>query len=325
MAVIVAPWLETKPTDFTNAIKAGAQAGTELRGQDLEHQARMAAIAQQGADAQMKAQEEHERNQIASEVAKNRIALQTGNAANILQQQRQRQLAIDGGMDPIQAWLQYPGTTSGSPGAGAFQALNQQRRAALPLEQVPDPNNPGKIAGFHDGSRFYPLPQQKTAANPPMDPKEKIAIDALTKQYTGLMAKIAATPDADPSKTGMRRQALQVQQTLGKFGVPMGGPTAAPAAAPGAAAPAPGAPGQPGALQPPKVGNIHMMTNGQRFKQVGPNAADPSHWQEINPQGDTFMGTPGQPNEAELPGGMGDDPSESDTGEGGGEGDTDED
>lgn len=306
MAVIVAPWLETKPTDFTNAIKAGAQAGTELRGQDLEHQARMAAIAQQGADAQMKAQEEHERNQIAGEVAKNRIALQTGNAANILQQQRQRQLAIDGGMDPIQAWLQYPGTTSGSPGAGAFQALNQQRRAALPLEQVPDPNNPGKIAGFHDGNRFYPLPQQKQAKDV-MDPKEKIAVDALTKQYTGLMAKIAATPDADPSKTGMRRQALQVQQTLGKFGVPMGGPTAAPAA-PGAAAPA-----QRGLPQQGQVINGHRYTGG--------DPADKNSWQQINPEGDSFIGTPGQPNEAELPGGMQDDQVQPDENEDQPEGD----
>lgn len=290
MAVIVAPWLETKPSDFTNAIKAGAQQGSELRQQDLEHSARMAAIAQQGADASMRAAEEHERNQIAGEVAKNRIALQTNNAANLLQQQRQRQMAIDGGMDPVQAWLQFPGTTSGSPGAGAFQALNQQRRAALPLEQVPDPNNPGKIAGFHDGSRFYPLPAPRAAAKTAIDPMQKIAIDTFTKQYQQAMAGISKTVSpSDPSLAGLRRQALQAQQMLQKFGVPMGGPTAAPAA-PGAA------PAQRGL---PQQGQV---INGHRYQ--GGDPADKNSWQQINPEGDSFIGTPGQPNEAALPGGM---------------------
>jgi hypothetical protein len=288
VSVVIAPWLNTNPESFVNAAKSGAGVGAQLRGQDLENSARMAAIAQQGADAQLKANEESERNAIASEVAKNRIALQTQAAANIYQQQRQRQAAIDGGADPIQAWLQYPGTTSGTPGAGVFNALSQSRRASLPLEPVPDPNNPGRTAGFHDGNKFYALPQTKTPANV-MDPKEKIAIDALTKQYSGIISKIATTPDADPSKSGMRRQALQLQQTLDKFGVPMGGPKAAPAAGPAAAS-------QRGL---PTQGQI---INGHRYQ--GGDPADKNSWQEVNPEGSSFIGNPGQPNEAELPGDM---------------------
>lgn len=299
MAVIVAPWLETKPTDFLNAAKSGAQAGTELRGQDLEHQARMAAIAQQGADAQMRAAEEHERNQIAGEVAKNRIALQTGNAANILQQQRQRQFAIDGGMDPIQAWLQYPGTTSGSPGAGAFQALNQQRRAALPLEQVPDPNNPGKIAGFHDGSRFYPLPQQKSEsqAATKINPLDMVAI----KHYQNMLksAEDEMTKTAgfnSPNNAALQIQAANARRALRKFGVNFDGP----AGAAGAQATAPGMPAS--APAKPGLPTQGQVINGHRF--VGGDPADKNSWQEVNPEGSSFIGTPGQPNEAELPGSM---------------------
>lgn len=289
--VVIAPWLNTTPKDFADAARQGAGVGAQLRGQDLENSARMAAIAQQGADAQLKANEESERNQIASEVAKNRIALQTQAAANIYQQQRQRQAAIDSGTDPIQAWLQYPGTSSGSPGAGVFNALNQQRRAALPLEPVPDPNNPGRTAGFHDGNKFYPLPQARAAKSSTIDPLDKIAISHLQSQLSTAQKAMMNMDQADPRKAGMARQALAAQRGLEKFGVNFNGPSGG---AP-AAAPAPGPAAQPhGIPQPGAVVNGHRFLGGDPSKQ--------NSWQELNPEGSSFIGTPGQPNEAALPG-----------------------
>lgn len=298
--VVIAPWLEEKPSDFVNAAKAGAQAGTELRGQDLEHQARMAAIAQQGADAQMRAQEEHERNQIQGDVAKSQLALRTQAAANLYQQQRQRQMAIDGGMDPIQAWLQFPGTTSGSPGAGVFQALRQTRAAALPLDPVPDPNNPGKVIGFHDGAKFYPLPQPRAAAktSTALDPRDKVAIAYYQKQLNTAQSELAKTAGIDaPNKAAMARQALAAQKALAKYGVSFDGPAGSAQQPGGTPAPAPAQAGPSGPPPLPKVGEIQQ---GHRF--LGGEAHDPNNWQPVGSQGSTFMGTPGQPNEAELPG-----------------------
>jgi hypothetical protein len=295
MPVIIPPWLDVKPESFVNAAKAGAQAGTEQRGQDLEHSARMAAIAQQGADAQMQAQEQSERTAVAREVAKNRMQLQTANAANIFQQQQQRQRAIDGGMSPIDAWLQFPGTTSGSPGGGAFAAYNQEHRAQLPLQMVKDPNDPTKTLGVYDGANFHPIPRAPAKA-PAMSETDKIAVTALSKQYQTTMAQIAKTPDADPRISGLRRQALQAQQALQKFGVDFTGPSKKPDAAAGQGQ-------QP--LAPPTQGQV---INGHSFK--GGDPSDPDSWEEVNPQGSSFMGEPGGENEAAVPGGADDEPDE---------------
>ena len=290
MAVEIPPWLDVKPADFLNASKSGAQAGTELRGQDLEHQARMAAIAQQGADAQMQAQEASERTAVAREVARNRMQLQTANAANIFQQQQQRQRAIDGGMNPVDAWLQFPGTTSGAPGAGAFSAYNQAHRAQLPFEPVPDPNNPGRTAGFHDGNRFYPLPQAKPKA-PAMNPQDAKTVDAWRSYYFKAMGDVAKFSGLDPTQqTAARKKVIQARQTLAKFGVDPDAPSA-PAADAGAPADAPQPQG------PPQPGQI---VNGHKF--LGGDPADENSWQELNPEGSSFMGTPGGENEAALPG-----------------------
>jgi hypothetical protein len=294
-SVVIPEWLQTRPSDFLKADEEGVQAGLQQRGQDLEHSARMAAIAQQGADAQLSAQEQSERTAVAREVAKNRMQLQTANAANIFQQQQQRQRAIDGGMSPIDAWLQFPGTSSGSPGGGAFAAYNREHRASLPLQMVPDPNDPTKTLGVYDGANFHPIPRSAAKA-PAISPTDKIAIDALSKQYQTTMAQIAKTPNADPRITTLRKQALQAQQALQKFGVDFTGPSK-PAAAPGAAAGGP--------LAPPTKGQV---INGHTFQ--GGDPADPESWEEVNPQGSSFMGEPGGENEAELPGGASDEPDE---------------
>lgn len=287
--VVIPPWLDVKPESFVQASEAGARTGAELRGQDLEHQARMSAIAQQGSDAQLHAQEMSERNQIAREVAKNRIAIQTANAANIFQQQQQRQRAIDGGMDPIQAWLQFPGTTSGSPGAGAFNALNQSRRASLPLEPVEDPNQPGRVAGFHDGNKFYALPQAKPAASK-IDPMDMIAIKHLQGQLSSAQKAYDAEPSISPRKGELAKNALQYQRALQKFGVNFDGPS-------GGAAKGPAAAGGPPGL--PTKGQV---INGHTF--LGGDPADKNSWQELGSEGSSFIGTPGEPNEAALPGDM---------------------
>jgi hypothetical protein len=292
MAVVIPPWLQVKPDDFLNAAKAGAASGTEQRGQDLEHSARMAAIAQQGADAQMKAQEESERTAVSREVAKNRMALQTAAAANIFQQQQQRQRAIDGGMSPVDAWLQFPGTASGQPGQGAFGAYSQENKATLPLEPVPDPNNPGRTAGFHDGNKFYPLPQEKPKSKADsISPQDKKTVDAWRNHYFKAMADVTKFKSLDPTQaTEARKQAIAARTALSKFGVDPDGPSAQ-AAAPGGGAAAPAPRGM------PKPGDV---VNGHTFK--GGDPTDKNSWKEVNPEGSSFMGTPGQPNEAEIPG-----------------------
>lgn len=289
MAVVIAPWLETKPSDFLNAAKSGAEVGAQLHGQNLEHSARMAAIAQQASEAGLRAQEASERTAVAREIAKNRMALQTQQAANLFQQQRQRQTAIDGGMDPIQAWLQFPGTTSGSPGAGVFGAYENQRRASLPLEPVPDPNNPGRVAGFHDGNRFFPLPMPKATAAAKVDPLDMVAIRHLQATLKTAETKLPTLPPGDPDRRATVMSILNSREGLKKYGVNLEGPQAAPTSRTGG-------PAQRGLPQKGEVINGHTFLGG--------DPADKNSWQEVNPEGSSFIGTPGQPNEAALPGDM---------------------
>ena len=299
MPVVIPPWLQTRPADFLAAARGGAEVGAQLHGQDLEHAARMAAISQQAAEAGMRAREASERLAVEREAAQSRMALLTQAAANRYQQQQMRQRAIEGGMSPVEAWLQFPGSQGEQPGPGEFAAYNNQQRASAPLETVADPNNPGKAAGFRIGSRFYPMPRAAAGAGADkFTPREAAAIKILSDTAKSARGILSKNVPGDPRNRMAMSDLRNSEGVLKKFGVDLSGPTAAPGAtAPGQAAGAPGAaPAQPGLPQQGQVVNGHRYMGGPAWQQ--------SSWQPVNPEGDSFIGTPGQPNQAALPGGM---------------------
>jgi len=182
-SVVIPPWISTTPSDFAQAAEAGQRLGLERRGQDISQQeeqqklgmsqaemANNAALEQQ--KMQMQAAEsaqqqavERQRIQATQEIAANRLRLSTDAAARKFQQQQAYQQAIQSGMDPIKAMMQF-GPTMGQSMSGVGQlGLTQarERMASLPPQFVADPNNPDRTLGVTYGGQFHPAAAPRAA------------------------------------------------------------------------------------------------------------------------------------------------------------------
>lgn len=304
---IIAPWL--KAPDTSQVIQSGAQIGATLHGQELEHQARMAAIAQQAAEAQMRANEAADRIGIEKQAQKDRNALAVSAAANIYQQQQSRQRAIQNGEDPIQAWLQYPGTHSGSVPSGAFDSAERTGRAQVPLQVVTDSNNPGRTIGVVDGSGAFhsiPIPHSSTV-NSKQNPIDAETRRNLWKQYNDANKEIN-DPTFALKPPEMRTPALKAaraaRESLIKFGVNLDGPTGSTDVVNGVDQPTPvtgySTPPATAAPSPQKIapGFIDPDTN---LKYVGGSIRDKNSWIPVG-KGSSFIGDPEGENQAAVPG-----------------------
>ena len=291
MSPLTAPWLDTKPTDFLHAAEAGVNAGLEKRGQDIGANEHAAALAQQAAESAQRYQEDQSRLQLAKQVADSRIALQTQSAARMYQQQRDRQSAIEGGMDPAMAYIMYPGSSADRPAPGMFQAYEQNQRAQLPPQPIgSDPNNPD---AYLYGDKMYMRPRQPT---PKAEyPKETAFWMGELKAAMGDISKIPGGNDpsmADlPNVKAAQDRVAKAQSMLEKFGMSINGPKEEQPTDPANFGPAPG-----------------TIEGGHKF--VGGDPSVPENWAPIstdafNPygeQGASYIGEEGGENQAEIPG-----------------------
>lgn len=281
-------------------MKAGAETGGQLRGQDLEHSARMAAIAQASQEASQRNQIEQQKVQAERDIASNRIQLQQNAAAEMFRQQRMREQSIQNGMDPVQAWQQYPGTRNGNENAGVWGAALKENRQAAPLNVVHDPNDPNSILGVQDGTGAFHFAPKAKAATDAMSPHDKMAANYFMSQAKGIDAALN-NKDGIDSRTipGLNAQKQKALDSLKGLGINLDGTPSSGTPPPPTAA----APGPQGAPPLPTHGQI---VNGHKF--LGGDPQSPDSWQPLG-NGSSFIGTPGQPNQATVPGGT---PSPSD-------------
>lgn len=291
MSPIIAPWLEQKPSDFLHAAEAGVNAGLEKRGQDIGANEHAAALAQQAAESAQRYQEDQSRLQLAKQVADSRIALQTQSAARMYQQQRDRQSAIEGGMDPAMAYIMYPGSSADRPAPGMFQAYEQNQRLAQPPDVTMGPDGKPMFATY--GGQLHMFPRQP--APKPDYQKEQAFWMGELKAAMGDISKIPGGNDpsmADlPNVKAAQDRVAKAQSMLEKFGMSINGPKEEQPTDPANFGPAPG-----------------TIEGGHKF--VGGDPSVPENWAPIatdafNPYGDqgaSYIGEEGGENQAEIPG-----------------------
>jgi len=191
MAVILPDWL--KPADPLRGAEEGASLGLQQRGQNIsagENAARLAQSAQEaGAAHQMQQQ------QFAASMAeqKARLDLETQTAARKFQAQQGYQQAIQQGVDPKDALLQF-GPLMGIPATGYGAITGQQFKqdqAMIPPQFINDPDT-GRPTAITVNGQTHVLPQPRAAAKVP---------DSLTKRQQDQVSHLeklqAATDDQD--------------------------------------------------------------------------------------------------------------------------------
>ena len=162
----IPPWLDVKPSDFTQASEEGARLGLQQADQRQQGQLERERIAAQYAEMGQRAsesfqQQQLEQERISGELAdqKARTDLATSVAARKAQAQLAYQHAIQTGVDPILAMQQFgPQMGTSLTGLGTLGLdLLRTKQASIPPQMIPGPDGT-KPAGYTYRDRFYPTP-----------------------------------------------------------------------------------------------------------------------------------------------------------------------
>lgn len=187
MAVIIPPWLETKPSDFANAAESGLRIGAQREATDASAQEAAARIQAQVDESAQQQEIERQRGEAQDQIAQARNNILTQAAARKFQAQQAYQADIASGMDPVKALMTHgPQMGESLAGLGTL-GLDQfkQKQAMVPPSIIKDES--GRAIGvYHAGqfSRVNNPPRSAATARAMIDPSDKAYVDALTKQLT---------------------------------------------------------------------------------------------------------------------------------------------
>jgi hypothetical protein len=208
-----APWLI--PADPVRSASEGARLGLDYRGQNIGANEHEASLSQQASEFAQSQALDQEKIQGSLDEARQRTQLATTLAARKFQAQQQYQQAVSNGADPVQAMMQFgPGMGTSTAGLGSMALENfRSKQASMPPQAIPDPNNPGKTAGFTYGGQFHPVRQ---AVIPKvMNPVETETVKRLNntlKSIDDQTIKLAAGTLPGTSAPSSATRALRLQR-----------------------------------------------------------------------------------------------------------------
>jgi multidrug efflux pump subunit AcrA (membrane-fusion protein) len=233
----IPPWLAVNPRDFTSAAEAGARLGLESKSeadqQTQENANRQqqaiesnASLGQRAAESAGQQQLEAERLAAQQAEAQQRLQLETQAAARKFQAQQGYAQAVQQGVDPIHAMMQF-GPLMGESLAGLGPlSLSQTRmkQAAIPPAAIPGPD--GKPVGYTYDGQMHMLPAPKAQANVPqkMSDADKMMAAHLISELKDVNKEEtdnAILPDAATARS-LRNRRDQAEQKLKKLGVDIG-------------------------------------------------------------------------------------------------------
>ena len=232
----VPEWLQVNPRDFTAASESGARIGLDAAAQTNQANQEQARLGQSAAEAELNRRQqasesaanqqlEQERMAAQQQEAKTRLQLETQTAARKFQAQQAYQQAVSGGMDPVQAMMQFgPQMGESMSGLGPL-ALDKfkTQQAALPPQPFMGPD--GKPAGVTYGGTAHMFPRATATLPPKISEQDKM----LTQHYLDELKEVnraessnAEIPDGGTARSlNNRRQ--QAEAGLKRLGVNLDG------------------------------------------------------------------------------------------------------